>query len=627
MFLRRFNWFRLLLVAIDAIILNLCVIAAFWLRFDGQIPQEYWHLYADTALWLTPLFILFGIGFGIYNRIWEYASLDAAMVIVGASTLTMLVVVVITAVTEPARYPYSVVAMGWCFTILSIGGSRFGWRYLRERLFHTGGALRAERTRALIYGAGDAGVMLARQMRDDRESKYEVVGFLDDNPRLTNMYAGGIKVLGTIEDLAAVAQRFEVEEIVLALPSAAGDRLRELNDTAAHLGINVRTLPRLLEMVNGGGPLHRVRPLDVADLLGRDTGALELTTEPDYLEHKTVLVTGAGGSIGSEICRQLCRYHPHRIVLLGRGENRIHKVFYELRDKYSQIEFVPVICNLTSGEALADVLVQYRPQVILHAGAHKHVYLMEVNAVEAARNNVLGTQTLADLAQQHGVERFIFISTDKAVEPTSIMGATKRLCERLLISRNGGARTKFMAVRFGNVIGSAGSVLPIFQAHAAAGRPIPVTHPEADRFFMTIEEAAFLVLQAGSLGRGGDLFVLDMGEPIRIIDVARTVLEFSGRDPEAPGAIEIIGLRAGEKLHESLTNPWEELHPTECPLVRKLQITGQEPDYLPVHDALGQLRDAVAQCDEAVVRRVLAEATHAPGLVDETSGDRVGAAV
>jgi len=380
-------------------------------------------------------------------------------------------------------------------------------------------------------------------------------------------------------------------------------------------------------MVNGGGPLNRVRPLDMADLLGRDTGQLELGTEQDYLEQRTVLVTGAGGSIGSEICRQLCRYHPRTIILLGRGENRIHKVYYELRDEYPQIEFVPVICNLTSREALADVLAQYRPQVILHAGAHKHVYLMEVNAVEAARNNVLGTQTVADLAQRYGVDRFIFISTDKAVQPTSIMGATKRMCERLLVCRNGGARTKFMAVRFGNVIGSAGSVLPIFQAYAAAGRAIPVTHPDADRFFMTIEEAAFLVLQAGSLGEGGDLFVLDMGEPIRILDVARTVLEFSGRDPSDAAAIEFIGLRPGEKVHESLTNPWEQLEPTECPLVRKLRVTGREPDCITVPEALGRLREAVERCDETEVRRVLAEATHAPGLVDEASGERVGAAV
>ncbi len=339
----------------------------------------------------------------------------------------------------------------------------------------------------------------------------------------------------------------------------------------------------------------------------------------DYLSGRTVLVTGAGGSIGSEICRQLCRYHPRQVVLFGRGENRIHKVYYELKDKYPQIEFVPVICNFTSREAVSDTLAQYRPEVILHAGAHKHVFLMEVNTVEAARNNVLGTALLAELAETHGVERFIFVSTDKAVEPTSVMGATKRLCERVLVSRNGGCKTKFMAVRFGNVIGSSGSVLPIFQAHVAAGRPIPVTHPEVDRFFMTIEEAAFLVLQAGSLGQGGDIFVLDMGEPIRILDVARTVLELSGRDPDDPQAIEIIGLRPGEKMHESLTHPWEDLVETECPLVRKLRVVGQPPDYLSVSEAVERLREAVARCDEHAVRQVLAEATNAPGLMAQTT--------
>lgn len=628
MFLARFNWSRCLLVLIDAIIINLCVVAAFWLRFEGRVPAEYWRLYLDTTAWITPLLLAIGMGFGLYRRIWEYASVGAALVIVATATVTVALTAVIAPALDGLTYPRSVLAMSWCFLILAIGGTRFGWRFLRERIYPTVPGSQRERARVLIYGAGDAGVMLARQMREDRQSGYQVVGFLDDNHRLSGMIANGVKVLGTGDKLEAIVRRHQVDEVVAALPTAAGGKLKELLQQGTSLGIRVRTIPRLLEMVNGQHPLNRLRNVDIADLLGRDTSELDSAARPDYVSGRTVLVTGAGGSIGSEICRQLCRYDPRMIVLLGRGENRIHKVYYELKGKYPQIEFVPVICNLTSREALADTLAQYRPQVILHAGAHKHVYLMEVNTVEAARNNVLGTAVLADLAAEHGVERLIFISTDKAVEPTSIMGATKRLCERIVISRNGAARTKFMAVRFGNVIGSSGSVLPIFQAHVAAGHPIPVTHPDVDRFFMTIEEAAFLVLQAGALGKGGDIFVLDMGDPIRILDVARTVLELSGRSADDPGAIQFTGLKSGEKLHESLTNPWEQLTLTECPLVRKVLTNGQAPAAMPVAEALAQLREAVTKCDEESVRRILAEATNAPGLAAEIrSEEAVGKVV
>lgn len=617
---RHFNWSRAVLVLIDAVTINACIAVALWLRFEGNIPHEYWRLYLDTTVWITPLLLAVGVGGGLYNRIWEYASADAALVVVWTATLTVGLGGLITFLTMTDRYPHSVLALTWCLLILTMGGARFGWRYLRERIYHLSRVPGAERTRVLVYGAGDAGVMLAKQMRDDRASRYEAVGFVDDNRRLKGMVAGGLRVLGTGEDLPALVRRHTVEEVVAALPTAAGSKLKGLRDFGASHGIRVRTIPRLLEMVDRGSPLSLVRPIDVADILGRASGLLTLDTRAEYLADATVLVTGAGGSIGSEICRQLCRYGPRRVVLLGRGENRIHKIYHELTDKHLSTEFVPVICNLTSREALASVLAQYQPQTVLHAGAHKHVYLMEVNAVEAARNNVLGTAALADVAEECGVDRLIFISTDKAVGPTSVMGATKCLCERLLLCRNGLTRTRFMAVRFGNVVGSAGSVLPIFQDHAVSGRPVPVTDPEVDRFFMTIEEAAFLVLQAGSLGEGGDLFVLDMGEPVRIVDVARTVLQLSGRDPAAPDAIEYIGLRQGEKLHESLTNPWEELEPTACALVRKVRRVGAGPDCLALSEALARLRKAVAECDEEAVRSVLSAATNAPALLASPRG-------
>lgn len=606
------NWSRLLLAVIDAGIINLCLLAAFWLRFEGAIPPQYWRLYMHTAPWITPLFIATAYGFGLYNRIWEYASLSAALVIPLSVTVTAIIAGGVVAVTEDLAYPRSVAAMTWGFAILAIGGSRFGWRLLRARLYLSGRKPAEQRVRVLIYGAGRTGVMLAREADEDKNSRYDVIGFIDNNPRLRGMFLGGHRVLGAAEDIERIVHRHNVEEIIAALPSGAGEKLKELLEQAKSLGIAVRTVPRLLELVNGQLPLTSVRDVGAADLLGRDTADLELVLHTDYISDRTILVTGAGGSIGSEICRQLCRYHPRRIILLGRGENRIHSIYHELAERFPGIEFVPVICNLTSREAVEDVLRCYQPQVILHAGAHKHVHLMELNAVEAARNNVLGTAILADLAEPYDVERFIFVSTDKAAEPASVMGATKRFCERLLVQKNDTpSTTKFMAVRFGNVIGSSGSVLPIFQACVAAGRPIAVTHPDVDRFFMTVEEAAFLVLQTGALDESGEVFVLDMGEPMKIVDLARTVLEMNGKDPNDPNAIRFIGLRPGEKLHETLVAPHEELVATEYARVLRVQVNGQPPDCMELPGALEKLREAVAKCDEAMVRQILAQATNA----------------
>jgi FlaA1/EpsC-like NDP-sugar epimerase len=608
----RVNWFRLLLAAIDVAIINLCLVMAFWLRFEGAIPSEYWLLYLHTAPAIALIFLVTAYAFGLYNRIWEYASLNAALVIPISITVSALIAGVLVTITEELTYPRSVAAMAWALSILAIGGSRFGWRLLRTKLYYNERTLREQQVRVLIYGAGHNGVMLARQADEDNDSKYKVIGFIDDNPRLRGMILSGHRVLGASEDIERLVHRHNIQEIIAALPPGATEALRQLLEQAKSLGIRVRTVPRLLELVNGQLPLTSVRDVSTADLLGRDAGDLEPILHADYISERTILVTGAGGSIGSEICRQLCRYHPSRVILLGRGENRIHSIYYELEERFPAIEFVPVICNLTSREAVEEVLRGYRPQVVLHAAAHKHVYLMEVNAVEAARNNILGTAILADLAEQYDVDRLIFVSTDKAAEPANVMGATKRFCERIVTHKNGSpSSTKFMAVRFGNVIGSSGSVLPIFQACVAQGRPITVTHPDVDRFFMTIEEAAFLVLQAGALNESGEVFLLDMGQPVKIVDLARAVLELNGRDPNDPKAIHFIGLRPGEKLHETLVASYEDLLPTACPRVLQVQANGRLPECTDLPEALADVRTAIANCDEAMLRNILSAATGA----------------
>lgn len=625
MTLQGLNWLRLLLCVLDAVIVNLCIWLALWLRFDGAIPSEYMELYFKTAPIVTVSFVATAYLFGLYNRIWQYASLDAALLIPASVTVALFIGRAAVTLTQDMLYPRSVAALAWALCIIAIGASRFGWRFFRTRLGFTNGANGHDRVRTLIYGAGDAGALLARDIDHDPTSRYSIIGFIDSCRRLQGMVIAGHRVLGTHDDIPRLVKRHNIDEIIAALPSGAKDAVADLFHQASDLGIHVRTVPRLLELVNGQSAVAGIRDVSTADVLGRAPDEMELDLQTDYISGRTILVTGAGGSIGSEICRQLCRYNPGRIILLGRGENRIHSVYYELSRAYPGIEFVPIICNLTSSEAVEDSFRRYRPEVVLHAAAHKHVYLMEVNAVEAARNNILGTAILAGLAEKYDVDRFIFVSTDKAASPANTMGATKRFCERIVTERDhGAAHTKFMAVRFGNVLGSSGSVLPIFQECVAQGRPIPVTHPEVDRFFMTIPEAAFLVLQAGALDQPGNTYVLDMRDPIKIVDLARTVLEMNGRDPDDPSAIEFIGLRPGEKLHETLVADYEELVPTECSRVLRVEANGHAPDCMPLAAALDEVKQAVADCDERRVRWVLVQATNADIVHEKPRGHAVG---
>lgn len=382
-------------------------------------------------------------------------------------------------------------------------------------------------------------------------------------------------------------------------------------EAARKLGLRVRSLPRLLELVDGQVSLPKVRDINVSDIIGRNPECPDLDLPEDYISGRTILVTGAGGSIGSEICRQLCRYQPQRIILMGRGENRIHSIYYELKAKFPEIQFEPVIGNVTNPTAVSDVLHVYRPQVIFHAAAHKHVFLMECNPVEAALNNILGTALLADLAGVYGVERFVMISTDKATDPTCVMGATKAFCERLVAHHNASSRTtRYVSVRFGNVLGSAGSVVPIFQKLVEQGQPITVTHPEIDRYFMTIEEASFLVLQAGAIGEGGEVFVLDMGDPVKIVDIARTIIKLHGKNPDAPEAIEFIGLRPGEKLHETLVSAHEALVETDCHRIRRVKTNGRTPQFMELTEALAEIRAGVEESNELKVLRTLSLATN-----------------
>ncbi len=555
---------RLLLIAFDGLLVNAALLLSLWLRLEGAITPEWLEFYKIAALWLTPFTLVAGCLFGLYNRVWEYARSTAVVAILLAVSSASLLGYLGIWFSRPVLFSRSVLFMAWLLAIALIGGSRFTWRQIRRssRIKDVCAAGVNGRRRVLIYGAGFSGTAFASQLAVSLDSPYHICGYVDDDPTLNRMIIGEHRVLGSGEDLSHLVDEFDIEEVVLATPSVSGKQLRDMQQRVEEAGAKATILPRPVEQSDAEALSDSVRPLEYRDLLRREMTDVSLALNQDYVGGRTILVTGAGGSIGSDICRQLCRYAPKKLVLLGRGENRIHHVYRELTASFPDVELVPVICNFTNEKHVGDIFAEHRPEVVFHAGAHKHVYLMEDCPAEAVRNNVLGTAAVARQAEKHGVARFVAISTDKAVEPCNVMGATKRLCELLLIGMNRQSDTKFMAVRFGNVIGSSGSVLTIFQNQLAAGRPLTVTHREATRYFMTVEEAAFLVLQAGALGDGGEIFVLDMGEPVCIYDVACELLEMHGRDAAEPGAIEITHLSRGEKVHERLCRHSEELQET-----------------------------------------------------------------
>lgn len=588
------RWHRILLFLIDALLLITSLLMAMWLRFDGDIPAMWWPFFHVSSLWIIPAVLCFGLLFGIYNRVWEFARSEAAIAILMTVCAGMVVGTAGIIYSEPSVFSRSILFMTALIAILLVGGSRFAWRQIRRSLRRGHDSEGESRVRILVYGAGQTGATFVQHAESAEDSPYRILGYVDDDPSLSGMIVGGYRVWGRGVDLPKLVQRLQAHEVVIAAPSVSGSRLRKMLDHVREAGLQPRTLPRLLETAGESAVIDDVRDIRFEDLLGRDLGDTDLALEPNYVSGKTVLVTGAGGSIGSEICRQLCRYSPREIILLGRGENRIHAIYQELRDEHSEIQLTPCICNFTDVDHLQRVFKEHTPSVVFHAGAHKHVYLMEDHPTEAVRNNVVGTGNVALAAAEVGVERFVAISTDKAVEPCNVMGASKRLSEILLMKLDLEYATKFMAVRFGNVIGSSGSVLTIFQRQAAEGRPLTVTHPEATRFFMTVDEAAFLVLHAGALGDGGDIFVLEMGEPVCIYQMAREFLELNGRDPERPGAIRFTSLCPGEKLHERLHSSREQLIDTPCRRVQQVVLRESLELDLTPRELLACAREAVA---------------------------------
>ncbi|WP_458352149.1 polysaccharide biosynthesis protein [Peribacillus frigoritolerans] len=498
---------------------------------------------------------IFAITFHLYKKAWEYASIGELIIIFKTVTVSIFTTSIVQALLFQDVY-YRLLAVTWLLHMLLIGGSRFCWRMFRDQYL-----IKYEnKKRTLIIGAGSAGTMVARQLLKNNDVDLLPVAFIDDNVRKHNLDILGIPVVGGVDKISIKVEALNIEHIIIAIPSLNKQEMNRIFNECAKTNAKAQILPMLEDLLTGKLSVNKFRDVQVQDLLGREPVELDIDVISEYVTEKVILVTGAGGSIGSEICRQISDFNPSRLILLGHGENSIYTIEMELKETYKNknIEFLTEIADLQDQKKMLSVMAEYQPDVVYHAAAHKHVPLMERNPEEAVKNNLIGTMNVANAASWSGVKTFVMISSDKAVNPTSVMGSTKRLAEMTIQQINKESKTKFVAVRFGNVLGSRGSVIPLFTKQIEKGGPVTVTHPEMIRYFMTIPEASRLVIQAGALAQGGEIFVLDMGHPVKIVDLAKNLIKLSGHS-EDDISIEFTGTRPGEKLFEELLNK-DEIH-------------------------------------------------------------------
>lgn len=498
---------------------------------------------------------VFSIIFKLYKKAWEYASIGELLIIFRVVTYSIITSMLIHQVIMQ-KTDFRLFSVAWLLHMLLIGGTRFTWRLYRDSIANKTDI----KKRTLIVGAGSAGTMVARQLLKHNESHLHPVAFIDDNVKKHHLDILGIPVLGGVEEIESVVNKLSIENIIISIPSLSKKELNTIFQECSKTKASTKILPMIEDIITGKVSVNQFREVEVEDLLGRDPVVMDIESISDSITNKVVLVTGAGGSIGSEISRQISNFNPKQLILLGHGENSIYSIELELKNRFkeSKIEFITEIADLQDAKKMMTVMSKYNPNVVYHAAAHKHVPLMERNPEEAFKNNVIGTLNIANAASWHSVETFVMISTDKAVNPTSVMGSTKKLAEMIIQDMDKKSKTKFVAVRFGNVLGSRGSVIPLFKKQIEQGGPVTVTHPDMVRYFMTIPEASRLVIQAGALAKGGEIFVLDMGEPVKIVDLAKNLILLSGHSIDEIG-LEFTGMRPGEKLFEELLKE-DEIH-------------------------------------------------------------------
>ncbi len=585
----------------DLVMLPVAWMLAFWLRFSlGEIPAEQ----MKVALLALPILLLAQGGvnwlLGLYRGVWRFASLpDLVRIAKAVLTGTALTFFILFVFNRLEAIPRSVPPLYVLLQLALLAGPRLIYRWMKDhRLVLSNGQ------RVLIVGAERAGEMLARDMLRDPHHAYVPVAFVDDLLRRHGSEVHGIPIRGGTETIPALAASLEIDLILLAIPSASASEMQRLVTLCERAGLPFRTVPQLGNLMNGQVSISQVRPVSIEDLLGRDPVALDWAGIRRGLRGRRILVTGGGGSIGSELCRQIAHAGPARLVVADNGEYNLYSIDMELRQAHPDLDIGGRLVDVTDGEAVAGLFAAERPEILFHAAAYKHVPLLENQVRAAVRNNVLGTRILAIAADQWGVDQFILISTDKAVNPANVMGATKRVAERICQALDARSKTRYTAVRFGNVLGSAGSVVPLFRRQLEQGGPLTLTHPDMERFFMTIPEACQLIMQAAAIGHGGEIFVLDMGEPVRIRYLAEQMIRLSGHQPGQDIAIEYIGLRPGEKLFEELFYPSEGLMETGHP---KIRVAQAHPEAAPgeLELALDGLAAAVKVGDEAALRSIL----------------------
>jgi FlaA1/EpsC-like NDP-sugar epimerase len=602
-----FNKNFIIIFVVDVLLLTAALYDAFLIRFEFNIPPFYFDLFLRMLPYVIVTKIACLYFFDLYRGMWRYTSISDLLNIIKAATASSLLITIFIAFKiRFIGYPRSVFVIDWFLTILFIAGFRLLVRLFFERLARE----KSEKSmpqqfmslfkhypksvkKLLIIGAGDCGEKILREIRDNASLKFKAVGFLDDNRNKIGRKIHGVPVLGLISEISAAIKKVSADEALIALPSATGHRMREIVEYCKESGIPFKTVPGYGELINGRVSVKAIRDVAYSDLLGRAAVKLDAKGISDYIKGNCMLVTGAGGSIGSELCRQICKFSPKKIVLFERAESPLYEIELELKRNFSDISIVPVLGDIQSGIQLENTFKSHNPQAVFHAAAYKHVPMLEIQPWKAVENNILGTERLIKIVQQHGCDRFVFVSTDKAVRPTNVMGASKRVAEMLIQCQgnNPNGQTKFAVVRFGNVVGSVGSVVPLFKKQIEIGGPVTVTHPEVTRYFMTIPEACQLILQAGALcDEQVEIFILDMGKPVKIADLARDLIRLSGFEPDEDIKIEFIGLRPGEKLFEELITEGEGIVGTNHDKIMTLR--GQKCSLKMLNgkiDKLGQL--------------------------------------
>ncbi|MHC6180709.1 polysaccharide biosynthesis protein [Clostridium sp. JNZ X4-2] len=545
------------LIIYDIFFLIISLYFALLLKFDFNIPPEYMIFLKLSIIPVVVITLLLNKIFNLYNSIWKYASVEELVSIVYSVSLANLIFIIYSYLINYKflenryyRFPYTVHIIFWILSVLALGGIRFIYRVSEDR--NTGEYKKRKSKRLLIVGAGDASAMLIKEIKKHKNLNYNIIGLIDDDKSKKRKMINGIKVLGGRDQIQKICMEANIEEIIIAMPSADIKTKRKIINICKSTKCKLKTLPGIYEMIDGNVNISKIRDVNIEDLLGREEVKLNNENIRKYIKDKIILVTGGGGSIGSELCRQIARFGPKQLLILDIYENNVYDVQMELNYKYPQLNKKIIIASIRDVERLSSIFDKYKPQVVFHAAAHKHVPLMESNPAEAVKNNIIGTYNVLKCCDKFKVEKFVQISTDKAVNPTNVMGASKRFCEIMVQAFDEVSKTEYVAVRFGNVLGSNGSVIPLFKKQIAHGGPVTVTHPEINRFFMTIPEAAQLVIQAGAIAHGGEIFVLDMGKPVKIVDLAKDLITLSGYEPDVDIKIKYTGLRPGEKLYEEL---------------------------------------------------------------------------